>query len=126
MMAVRARPQLTAVDLFSGCGGLTSGLQSAGLRVIAAVENDLDSALSYRFNHPLVKLYQTDIRGLSPSALLRDCGLRRGDLTILAGCPPCQGFTRLTEKNARRDARNGLVLDYLRFARELLPKMCFF
>src|SRR5262249_24883342 len=41
-----------------------------------------------------------------------------------AGCPPCQGFTRLTENSGRRDHRNGLVRQFLRFVRTIRPKVC--
>jgi DNA (cytosine-5)-methyltransferase 1 len=119
----RRRP--TAIDLFSGCGGLTSGLTAAGFRVIAAVEKDEDAAASYAANHPKVLLYQQDIREVSPAQIRRDLGLRKGHrLDLIAGCPPCQGFTRLTENNGRRDPRNRLVRDFVRFVVELKPRAC--
>ncbi len=116
---------LTAVDLFAGCGGLTSGIRAAGFRVLAAIENDRDAAATYRANHPDVRLYETDIRLVSPKRLLRDLSLPAGEtVDLLAGCPPCQGFTRLTESSGRMDRRNGLVRQFLRFARIIRPKAC--
>lgn len=116
---------LTAIDLFAGCGGLTSGLRAAGFEVLAAVENDPDAAESYAANHPDVLLYRKDICDLPSVEVLRALNLPKGKtLDLIAGCPPCQGFTRLTENNGRRDRRNGLVREFLRFVRIIRPKAC--
>lgn len=115
----------TAIDLFAGCGGLTSGLSAAGFRVVAAVEKDEDAADTYAANHPKVRLYREDIRNVSPSKLRRDLGFSKDEAPdLIAGCPPCQGFTRLTESNGRRDPRNRLVRDFLRFVTVLRPRAC--
>jgi DNA (cytosine-5)-methyltransferase 1 len=114
-----------AVDLFAGCGGLTSGLRAAGFDVVAAIEKDSDAASTYAANHRDVLLYQQDIRRVSAAGLLRALDLpRRETLDLIAGCPPCQGFTRLTEKRRRRDPRNALISEFLRFVTVLRPKAC--
>jgi DNA (cytosine-5)-methyltransferase 1 len=111
--------------LFAGCGGLTSGLRAAGFDVLAAIEKDPNAAETYKANHARVKLYVEDIRRMSPKRILRALGLREGEtLDLIAGCPPCQGFTRLTESSGRRDRRNGLVRQFLRFVRAINPKIC--
>lgn len=115
----------SAVDLFSGCGGLTRGLTSAGFRVRAAVEIDQKAQRTYSLNFPNVRLYKQDIRDLSAKSLLRGIRLRRGGLDLLAGCPPCQGFSRLRTRNQHasiEDPRNDLINEFLRFVRVLLPK----
>jgi len=115
----------TAVDLFSGCGGLSSGLKKAGFEVAAAVEIDAKAVSTYRLNHPDVQLYDQDIRKLDPTEILSRAGLSPGQLDLLAGCPPCQGFSRLRTKNQKtsvKDDRNNLVADFLRFVRVMLPK----
>lgn len=116
---------LTAVDLFSGCGGLSCGLKDAGFGVVAAVEIDLKAQTTYRLNHPDVSLYHRDIRELDPTEILRTDGLEPGELDLLAGCPPCQGFSRLRTRNQRvsvEDDRNNLVEDFLRYVRAMQPK----
>src|SRR5207248_4975187 len=121
----RDRPRFAAIDLFAGCGGLTSGLRAAGFDVLAAIEKDGNAAETYKANHPNVKLFENDIRRVSPKRVLRALGLREGEtLDLIAGCPPCQGFTRLTENSGRRDRRNGLVRQFLRFVRAIRPKVC--
>lgn len=115
----------TAIDLFCGAGGLTLGLRLARFRVVGAVELDPLAAETYRSNFPGVHLWQMDIRSLSVAAILRELGLRRGELDLLAGCPPCQGFSTMRTLNGHRDVdddRNDLVLQVERFVRGLRPR----
>lgn len=115
----------TAIDLFSGCGGLTCGLKDAGFRVVAAVEIDANAQATYKLNHPDTRLYETDIRKLDPADVLEDIALESGELDLLAGCPPCQGFSRLRTKNKRtavKDDRNNLVNSFALFVKAMLPK----
>lgn len=115
----------TAVDLFSGCGGLTEGLKQAGFRVLGAVECDALAADTYEANHSDVHLVRKDIRRVSASRLMKELGLRKGRLALLAGCPPCQGFSAIRTRNGGnrvRDARNNLIYEFLRFVRVLKPK----
>ncbi len=117
--------ELTAIDLFSGCGGLSQGLKVAGFTVKAAVEIDRKAQETYQLNHPKTRLYSDDIRNLDPVQVLLDIGLAVGELGLLAGCPPCQGFSRLRTKNkmtAVNDDRNDLINDFFRFAAVMLPK----
>jgi DNA (cytosine-5)-methyltransferase 1 len=115
----------TAVDLFAGCGGLTEGLKQAGFKVVAAVElNDL-AAETYRKNHRRTLMKHADIRHICPRELRRELKLKVGELDLLAGCPPCQGFSALRTRNGakkNRDMRNGLIGDMLRFIEEFRPK----
>ncbi|MBZ5754892.1 DNA cytosine methyltransferase [Pseudomonas sp. S5(2021)] len=114
-----------AIDLFSGCGGLTLGLKKAGFLVSAAVEINQKAQETYRLNHPQIKLYKQDIRALDPYEVLKDIGLKPGDLDLLAGCPPCQGFSRLRTRNQQtsvQDDRNDLVYDFVRFIEAMQPK----
>jgi DNA (cytosine-5)-methyltransferase 1 len=89
----------TALDLFSGCGGLTVGLKRAGFSVLAAVERWDVAAEAYELNHKDVQLLKSDIRDCDPVELMRSLNLCAGDLDLLAGCPPCQGFSALRTLN---------------------------
>lgn len=111
-----------SVDLFSGCGGMSEGLVQAGFKVVAAVELDPYAAKTYRLNHPETKLFEKDIRDLKAKELQEVLAGRRLDL--LAGCPPCQGFSSIRRLNRRKpvsDERNGLLLEFLRLVQELKP-----
>ena len=112
---------LTAIDVFAGAGGLTVGLKRSGFRVAAAVELEHHSFTTYRANHPEVKCLKRDITTVSGAALMELAGTERIDL--LAGCPPCQGFTSLTAKyKEKEDPRNQLVLEMARLAEEMRPR----
>ncbi len=121
--SVAQRP--TAIDLFAGAGGMTLGLKRAGFDVVGAVEVDELACTTYRANHPEVHLWQKNIRGLAAKDVLKRLKLQPGELDLLAGCPPCQGFSSITTLNGNRnvdDPRNDLVLEYARFVRVLRPK----
>ena len=112
----------TAIDLFSGCGGLSEGLRQAGFRVVAGVEADKNAAKAYRLNHKETVLFEDDIRKLDTGKILKL--LNGSPLHLLAGCPPCQGFSsirKLNRRSAVRDERNKLINEYYRFVEELNP-----
>lgn len=114
-----------AVDLFAGCGGLTEGLVRAGFHVAAAVEMDPLAVDVYKMNHPDVAVWQNDIRHLNPGQLLEWLHLSAGQIDLLAGCPPCQGFSTLRTLNGSKeidDPRNDLLQDFQRFVEVLQPR----
>ena len=87
----------------------------------AAVELESHSFATYKANHPEVKCLKQDIATVSGAALLELAGTDRIDL--LAGCPPCQGFTSLTAKyKNKEDPRNELVLEMARLTEETRPR----
>jgi DNA (cytosine-5)-methyltransferase 1 len=108
-----------AVDLFSGCGGLSEGLRRAGFRVRAAVEIDEVAVASYRANHRRTKVFAKDITLVAAEDILRAAG---GHVDLLAGCAPCQGFCSLTEKYDREDPRNRLVLHMASLIERVRPR----
>ncbi|MEQ1839262.1 MAG: DNA cytosine methyltransferase [Verrucomicrobiales bacterium] len=120
-----SKPKPTAIDLFSGCGGLTCGLKQAGFRVIGAVEINELAAKTFKKNHRNVDVFKDDIRELVPEDWMAKLGLKAGELDLLAGCPPCQGFSTLRTKNGakrNRDRRNGLVRQIVRLVEVFRPK----
>ncbi|MBU1628012.1 DNA cytosine methyltransferase [bacterium] len=111
-----------AIDLFSGCGGLSEGLKQAGFDVVAGIEIDKNAARTYKMNHPETLLFEDDIRKPDAKEILNL--LNGKPLHLLAGCPPCQGFSSLRKLNRKasvRDERNGLIGEYYRFVEELKP-----
>jgi len=115
----------TAIDLFSGCGGMTFGLKKASYKVIGALEIDPVASSTYKLNHPRTKLKQDDIQNVSPEVWMYELGLEPGQLDLLAGCPPCQGFSTLRTRNGssnNRDRRNRLVMEMARMVKAFRPK----
>ena len=112
-----------AVDLFSGCGGLTLGLKRAGFRVSVAVENDSLACRTYRANHRSTALIERDIRNVRGADIVEAAG---GHVALVAGCPPCQGFSTMRTKNGGvrvEDTSNELVFEFLRIVTEIQPTM---
>lgn len=120
-----AKNQPTAIDLFCGAGGLSLGLKQAGFLVLAGVESEEVPANTYRRNHPDSHCFQKDIRELGAAEILTTMRLRRGQLDLLAGCPPCQGYSTLRTRKksvAVSDERNDLLFEFLRMVKVLSPR----
>lgn len=111
---------MTAIDLFSGGGGLTVGLKRAGFRVALAIDMDRHAMKTYGVNHPDVHVARSDVEEASGNFLRRV--LKGKEVDLLAGCPPCQGFTSLTSKYRSDDPRNQLVFEMCRLAKEVRPR----
>lgn len=120
-----AKKKPKAIDLFCGCGGLTLGLKQAGFMVVGAVDIDHLAVETYKANHPRVEVWEESICTLTTQRVKRKLNLKKGELDLLAGCPPCQGFSTMQTLNGGwqvKDHRNKLVLEFLRFVKELMPK----
>lgn len=113
--------KFTAIDLFSGCGGLSVGLYKAGFEIKSAIEINNDAVKTYRLNHAKTYLVQKDIRDVSIDEIKKL--LKNKPLHLLAGCPPCQGFSSIRRLNGinKRDKRNNLIFEFLRFVEALKP-----
>ena len=109
-----------AIDLFAGGGALTVGLKRAGFSILAAVEIEKHAFATFTTNHPEAKAYKQDIRTIAGSDL--KALAPEGKIDLLAGCPPCQGFTSLTSKYKRSDPRNDLILEMARLVEETRPQ----
>lgn len=118
--AVRAGPK--CIDLFSGAGGLAVGFRKAGWSIVAANDLDEDAAATFRLNFPEATFFQGPIAALAAKDLLKECGLKPGELDCMIGGPPCQSFSHNNHQRSASDARARLFEDYLRLVREVLPK----
>jgi DNA (cytosine-5)-methyltransferase 1 len=111
----------TCIEAFSGPGGLSLGLMRAGFDVRAAFDIDGPSVDTYRRNlgdHG----FQADIRDLTADDLRERAGLTTREVDLLAGGPPCQGFSKQKRGAHLGDKRNALVLEQLRLIHELRPR----
>lgn len=119
------RFKLEAIDIFSGCGGVSCGLTLAGFKVKAAVEIDRSAVDTYQSYPPLskVKVLHDDICKLSGKAILKTAGIKEEDIYLFAGCPPCQTFSRQNPENKNKPLaeRKKLLFEFLRVIEEILP-----
>lgn len=115
--------RMTSIDLFAGAGGLTEGLKEAGFVSLYANEVIPQFATTFQQNHPGVEVDARDIRQVEADGVRAHLSLERGELDLLAGGPPCQGFSIYAPKRSSDDYRNHLFLEYLRFVREFFPKV---
>ena len=120
----------TAFSLFAGAGGLDLGVEAAGYKVIYAVENDPQAVATLnqnrdRFFSELPETLPLDITQTDPKAVMREIGLKKGELDLLVGGPPCVAFSKsgfhLEYKRAGQDPKANLLDDYLRFLDALRP-----
>lgn len=112
----------TMIDLFSGAGGLSEGLCEAGFSTLYANEFNEQYAETYSKNHIGARVDTRDIRLVEGREIRQLLGLAQGELDLLAGGPPCQGFSINAPVRSASDTRNHLFLDYLRFVEEFKPK----
>ncbi len=93
--------------------------------MIGAVDIDPLSIETYQANHEDVTVWEADIRDLEPAEIQTTLNLEPGELDLMAGCPPCQGFSTTRTLNGSLqidDPRNDLLLEFLRFVDALRPK----
>lgn len=112
-----------AIDLFAGAGGLSYGIGMAGFQVVFANEISPEYSTTLRNNHADTDISVDDIRALDAGKIRRALGLAKGELTLLAGGPPCQGFSINAPLRSTDDSRNNLFTDYLRFVSEFQPQV---
>ena len=117
-----AMQELTMLDLFAGAGGLSEGLREAGFRSLYANELIPTYAATFALNHPETMVDSRDIRDVDATAVRKSLGLTRGKLDLMAGGPPCQGFSINAPKRSSEDRRNHLFREYLRFVEEFQPR----
>ncbi|HIP34017.1 MAG TPA: DNA cytosine methyltransferase [Bacteroidia bacterium] len=125
---------LTYIDLFSGCGGLALGLHNAGWKGLFAVEKSKDAFSTLKHN-----LIEKNSNFIWPNWLAKqnhdinsiienhEKNLKslRGKISLVAGGPPCQGFS-MAGRRREKDDRNKLIDSYIKFIELVQPKVLFF
>ncbi len=108
----------TVVDLFCGVGGLSLGFEQAGLPVTLAVDVETQNVNTYRRNFPNTVVFCHDLTTTTGYDLLLHSCLQIGEIDVVIGGPPCQGFSMIGSRQVN-DPRNRLIFDFLRLCSEL-------
>lgn len=108
---------MKAIDLFCGCGGFSLGAHAAGFDVACAYDIDPILTSSFETNFPKTKLKLCDISTLTSENILSDAG---GEIDLLFGGPPCQGFSSIG-KREKSDVRRTLLGHFFRLVAEVRP-----
>ena len=116
------RIPLSTIDLFCGAGGITQGFSQAGYHCLYA--NDLmpEAIETFRHNHPHTRAECKPIEEVDAAALRKALKIKKGELDVLVGGPPCQGFSINAPGRFLNDPRNSLFKHYARFVEEFSPK----
>jgi len=111
----------TVISTFAGGGGSSLGYKWAGFNELLAIDFDKNSCdtLKANFKFPV---WQRDITEITAEEILTFCKIQKGELDVLDGSPPCQGFSTAGKRNLN-DSRNDLFLDFVRLIDGLQPKV---
>lgn len=117
--------QYNVLDLFCGCGGMSWGLSKKGFNIIAGFDIWDIALQTYHYNHKNAKAINMDITDVDPINALRENDINPNNIDVIIGGPPCQGFSKNTPASWRflEDPRNQLYKSYLRFVKEINPKV---
>jgi len=119
MLNVDAPNDITAIDLFCGCGGMSKGLEEAGIKIVGAMDIWKQAVDNYNKNFTHQAMCE-DIRNISPEDFKRHMKINQ-EIDLLVGGPPCQGFS-IAGKRDPKDPRNSLFMDYVRYLDYFNPK----
>jgi DNA (cytosine-5)-methyltransferase 1 len=116
------RIEIKAVDLFCGAGGLTHGLFQGGVQVVAGVDIDGYCRFPYETNNP-ARFIERDVQRLGARSLKEL--LKGAELSLLAGCAPCQPFSTYGRTKPVRHGKSdwGLVADFGKLVRKIRPHL---
>lgn len=113
---------ITMIDIFAGCGGLSLGLEQAGFKAIYANEINPICANTYKLNINIDEknVYVEDINEWIEK--IKDEKIEFGEVGLVSGGPPCQGFSMANRQRIIDDPRNNLYKSYLEFLKIVKPK----
>jgi DNA (cytosine-5)-methyltransferase 1 len=109
---LESRPALRTIDLFAGAGGITEGFRVVGYECLYANDSMPEAMETFQRNHPGALADCRNIEQVKPSEIRSRLGIAKGELDVLAGGPPCQGFSINAPERFLKDPRNKLFKDY--------------
>lgn len=112
----------TVISLFTGAYGMDLGFEKAGYEVLLGLDISDASYKNYKANRPRTPFIHGDIADYSTTDILREAGLRPGEVDVVTGGPPCQPFSTAGKREGLNDHRSKALVEYIRFIREAKPK----
>lgn len=112
----------TTIDLFCGAGGITEGFREAGYRCLYGNDIMAEAINTFSYNHPEAIPDTRPIESIEPAEIREKLGLAQGELDVLVGGPPCQGFSINAPERFLDDPRNKLFKHYAKFLAEFQPR----
>ncbi|MDC3284251.1 DNA cytosine methyltransferase [Opitutales bacterium] len=114
---------LKVLDLFSGCGGLSHGLSLAGMEILWANEIDSSASKTFRSVHKKTRLWNESVEAFLNRIVSKEEDTpQNGEVDLVCGGPPCQGFSGYNRFRSVDDPRNSLVESFLSIVEILEPK----
>jgi DNA (cytosine-5)-methyltransferase 1 len=117
------KEELTVVSLFTGAYGLDLGFELAGFKVTVALDISEDSYANLRANRPKISFLLGDIKRFKTEDILKEAGLKPGEIDVLTGGPPCQPFSPAGKRQSLNDPRAAPLMEFIRVIREARPKV---
>lgn len=113
---------MKSIDLFAGAGGLSCGLKQAGFTALLANEFVPQYAETYQLNYPETHMMVGDVRSVCEKNIMEILNIKEGEIDLIAGGPPCQGFSINAPIRSLDDPRNHLFKEFLRIVSAVKPK----
>ena len=110
-----------AISLFSGAMGLDLGIEAAGFDIKVCVEMDHWAAETIRINTS-IPVIERDINDVSSEDILKVSGLKKENIDLVVGGPPCQAFSTAGKQRGFSDIRGGCIIQFIRVVSDLKPK----
>ena len=117
---------LTSIELFAGAGGLALGLEQAGFKHLACIDNYKEAADTMRANRPNWNVMCEDVADTASRDLEKEFKIKKGELDLLSGGAPCQSFSYAGKRLGLEDVRGTMFYHYATFLHKLQPKMFLF
>ena len=113
---------MNVIDLFCGIGGMSEGFEDAGFEIIMGNDINKNMIEAFKLNHPKSLAICEDISKININKILKEMGIKSNEISVIIGGPPCQGFSTVGNRK-EDDPRNRLFYEFVRFVREIKPKM---
>ncbi len=119
----KVEERFTVISLFTGAYGLDLGFELSGFEITVALDISEDSYANLKANRPKVPFLLGDIKKFPTNDILKEAGLRAGEVDVITGGPPCQPFSPAGKRQSLNDPRAAPLMEFIRVVKEAKPKV---